>query len=524
MKGFHWAGATVSAIVAVALAGAQAPAPGLTATIGSGQIRGTALTRSGAVFKGIPYAAPPIGDFRWREPQPVKAWSSVRDATTFGPSCAQPPTIIDPKAAELSKEDCLYLNVWTPEWPAMAHKAVMVWIPGGGNFAGSANADVFDGESLIRHDIVLVTLNYRLASFGFFAHPALTRESPHHASGNYGLLDLFAALKWVHDNIAAFGGDPANVTIFGESAGSLNVSVLMTSPLAAGLFRRVIGQSGAVILVGDPLTLHEAEARGETFAQRWNVPSGASAADLRAVSAADILKTEPDYFRIPPPNLGVTVDGYVFASQPAATFASGRQHKVGMILGNTAHERVPGSPLPVDLAKAIEDVYGPLAARAKPLYAVDDPFYRSPALQWATDTSFRCSAVTQLGWHAAAGNPAFEYEFARVPPGREKVGATHASELAHVFGTLQRVGPFGVGPPVKSTVTDAELSEAMQKYWTNFAKTGDPNGGSLPTWPPFDPGARRYMHFTDDGPVSKAALRQAQCDVFIDNVRRRMMP
>ena len=164
MKGFHWAGAMISAIVAVALVGAQAPAPGPTATIGSGQIRGTALARSGAVFKGIPYAAPPIGDFRWREPQPVKAWAGVREATAFGPSCAQPATIIDPKAAELSKEDCLYLNVWTPEWPAMARKAVMVWIPGGGNFAGSANADVFDGESLIRRDIVLVTLNYRLVS------------------------------------------------------------------------------------------------------------------------------------------------------------------------------------------------------------------------------------------------------------------------------------------------------------------------------------------------------------------------
>jgi para-nitrobenzyl esterase len=165
------------------------------------------LPQQGAVFKGVPYAAPPVGGLRWREPQPVNAWTPVRESTAFGPLCAQPSTVIVPNAAEISSEDCLYLNVWTPEWPSTSRKAVMVWIPGGGNFAGGSNAEAFDGESLIPHGIVLVTLNYRLASFGFFAHPALTRESPHHAAGNYGILDQIAALKWVRDNITAFGGD-----------------------------------------------------------------------------------------------------------------------------------------------------------------------------------------------------------------------------------------------------------------------------------------------------------------------------
>src|ERR1700730_2555037 len=233
-------------------------------TVTGGPVRGAMIERGGAVFKPIPYAQAPGGSLRWREPMPVKPWTGLRDATAFGAICAQTSFLIA-RAAEASKEDCLFLNVWTPEWPSTARKLVMVWIPGGGNFAGG-NTGVFDdGERLARHDVVLVSLNYRLGSFGFFSHPALTRESPHHASGNQGILDQIAALKWVRDNIARFGGDSSNVTIFGESAGSLDASVLMTSPLSKGLFRRVIGESGAAILVGvgDPPTLSQAEKRGE---------------------------------------------------------------------------------------------------------------------------------------------------------------------------------------------------------------------------------------------------------------------
>jgi para-nitrobenzyl esterase len=262
-------------------------------TVTGGRVRGAMLEKGrGAVFKGVPYAQPPVGELRWREPVPLKPWTGVREAAAFGPVCAQLPGIV-PNAAEISREDCLYLNVWTPEWPSGPSQPVMVWIPGGGNSAGGSSQPQFDGEPLAGRGIILVTVNYRLGSFGFFAHPALTSESPHHASGNQGILDQIAALKWVRANIAGFGGDPKNVTPFGESAGSLDVSVLMTSPLAKGLFVRAIGESGAVILLGDPLTLHPAEQRGVEFAARWKVPPGASLQDLRAVPSATILATEP---------------------------------------------------------------------------------------------------------------------------------------------------------------------------------------------------------------------------------------
>ena len=219
---------TLSAVMA-----ASATEPGPIASTHSGRIEGAWLASGGAVFRGIPYALPPVGALRWREPQPVKSWSGVRAATQSGPNCAQIPVFV-PDALKVTKEDCLYLNVWTPAWPSRSRTPVMVWIPGGGNYAGGTTFDTFEGQSLARHGVVVVTLNYRLGVFGFFSNPELTRESPHHASGNQGLLDQIAALRWVQDNIAAFGGDPENVTVFGESAGSIDISVLMTSPLSHG--------------------------------------------------------------------------------------------------------------------------------------------------------------------------------------------------------------------------------------------------------------------------------------------------
>jgi len=499
-----------------------------TVAVTGGQIRGVSLSRGGAVFKGIPFAAPPVGDLRWREPQPVTPWPGVRDTTKFGPICAQKPTFIAPKAAELSSEDCLYLNVWIADWPSTSRKAVMVWIPGGGNFASDGtDAAVFDGESLARHGVVLVTISYRLGPFGFYSHPALTRESPHRASGNQGIQDQIAALIWVRDNISKFGGDPSNVTIFGESAGSVDASVLMTSPLSKGLFRRVIGESGTVIIFGEPSSLSDAERRGEVLAASWKAPAKAAASDLRAIRARTIWDAEPDRLLGGQremlnsfPNLGVTIDGYVLPKKPAEVFAEGQQHRVDLLLGNNSREGGPAES-PSDLAGTISSMYGPLAEQAKKLYVgAPDPSYGTAADQWGTDTTFRCNAVQQLIWHAAAGNTAYEFEFARVPPGRESVGATHASELAHVFGTIAAVGVFGIGPPVRGTDIDTKLSETMQRYWTNFAKTGNPNSGQLPKWPKFDPFTRGYIQFTDSGPVAKQGLRRPYCDVFIANVKR----
>lgn len=517
---------TVIAVwIVIAAFAAYASDSGPIVTVTGGQVLGVPLDKGGAVFKGIPFAQPPVGDLRWREPMPVKRWTGVREATIFGPICPQSQGLI-PNAAQVSREDCLYLNVWTPEWPSTSRKPVMVWIHGGGNFFGGTSQPQIDGERLVRRGVVVVSLNYRLGSFGFFAHPALTRESPHHASGNQGILDQIAALVWVRDNIASFGGDANNVTIFGSSAGSLDASVLMTSPLSQGLFRRVIAESGSSILVGDPLTLQQAEQRGQRLAADWKIPASASVKDLRAVSTADILKAEPDYFGNVStifPNLGITVDGYVVPRQPVEVFATGTEHHVALLHGNTSRDSVPGDSPPKNLSRAIEQAYGPIAQRALKLYVGGaDPVYGTPVDQWVTDTSYRCSAVAQLAWHATAGNPGFEYEFTRVPPGREALGSIHGTEVAYVFGTLDQPLAIRGLPPQGANALDTQVSEVMQQYWTNFAKTGDPNGGQLPVWLPFENSSRAYMQFTDAGPVAKVGLRRPFCDLFIDNVKRLM--
>jgi para-nitrobenzyl esterase len=511
------AGAAMSAI-----AGCRADSSPVV-TVAGGQVRGALLSKTGAVFKGIPYAQPPLADLRWREPLPVQPWSGVRDGAAFGAPCAQTPSPFMKGMGEKSSEDCLYLNVWTPEWPPRANQPVMVWIPGGGNFIGGSD-EFFDAESLARRGVVVLTINYRLGVFGFFAHPALSRESRHSASGNQGLLDQIAALQWVRDNVTRFGGDPDNVTVFGESAGSIDAGVLMTSPLATGLFRRVIGESGTVVpYFADPLTLAEAEHLGATVASRWKVPDDASLKDLRSVSTAAILATELDYMGPLPGDrhvplgwqqtlLGVAIDGYVVPKKPAEVFATGQQHRVALLLGNNAREPMPGNPPPVDLTSAIGAAYGPLAGRAQALYkGGKDALYGTPADQWATDTSFRCSAVAQLMWHAAAGNQAFEYEFARVPPGSETMESHHGLELFYVFGTFDRQ----TRPAV-----DAQISDTMQQYWTNFAKTGDPNGGQLPVWPKFNVSSRAYIQFTEAGPIGREGLRRLFCDLFIEHVNR----
>jgi para-nitrobenzyl esterase len=386
----------------------------------------------------------------------------------------------------------------------------MFWIPGGGNFVGGSD-DRSNSEKLMRHGVVVVTLNYRLGLFGFFSHPDLTRESPHGASGNQGILDQIAALHWVKANIATFGGDPSNVAIFGESAGSFNVSVLLTSPLSRGLFHRAIGQSGAVILAGEPLALRDAEARGVSLAAMWGAGAQPSIERLRELPVTDILEGEPNFLDKPQPNLGVVIDGYVFPRRPSAVFAEGHQHRVPMLLGNLAHEWVPGVQPPVNLREAIDELYRPKdAPGALTLYLAGgtDSLYGAPAEQWVEDTGFRCPTVMQLLWHVSAKNAAYEYEIEHLPAARRR-GNTHAQDVSYVFGRLDNA----VYQPV-----DRAMSDAMQTYWTNFAKTGNPNGTGVPRWPAFDATSRTYMAFTDEGAVSKTALRRKYCELFQNNV------
>lgn len=508
---------TFCGLLACAVGCSQPPEPVVSRTepvvgVTGGQVRGSLMTSGGAQFKGIPFAAPPVGDLRWRDPAPPQPWSGVREATAFGPPCAQNPHFIA-DAGTTSREDCLYLNVWNSEWPATGRKPVMVWIPGGGNFAGAASQSGYEGEALARRGVVVVTTNYRLGMFGFFAHPAISAESSRRASGNQGFLDQIQALIWVRDNIERFGGDPTNVTLFGESAGALDVSALMTSPLTRGLFRRVIAQSGAVLLMGEPDTLAQAEVRGTRAASKWGLSRSATVAELRKVPAADMLKSE-DLAEGLSPSLGLVVDGHVFAEPPAKVFAAGKQHTLPLMTGSNSADTMPDAPLPTDVRGELRSLYGPLAARAQAHYTGEDA-----PLQWAVDSTFRCAAVTQLVWHVAAGQPGYQFQFSRVTPGRNTPGAIHASELNYVFGTLT---PEAVIPPgeVRFDDTDALVSDVMQRYWTNFAKTGDPNGTGLPAWPRFDAPTRAYLEFTDAGPVAGQGLRRAACDVFMENVKR----
>jgi para-nitrobenzyl esterase len=498
-----------AALMLAGLAGAAPESP--TVAITGGKIRGSPLSE-GAVFKGIPFAAPPVGDLRWREPKAVKPWPGVRDATNFGPRCMQ-------NGGGVS-EDCLYLNVWTPEWPAKSPKLVMLWIHGGGNFAGASSEAIFDGESLARRGgVVLVSANYRLGVFGFLTHPELTAESAHHASGNYGLMDQVAALKWVHDNIARFGGDPRNVTIFGESAGSLDINVLLTSPLTKGLFARLIGESGPVVA---PPSLAEGEKKGLSVAANLKADSLKA---LRAVPAEDLQKATGQGLSFLGPLLGVVVDGWVLPKPPFQVFEAGQEHRVGLLLGTNARELTrPFFPV-TGLSEGIAAQFGASAPRALEIYGVKDgqepppdPVFGSAMAQWATDFQFRCGTVAQLIWHSRAGNTAYQFQFSRVPPGREAVGAAHGSELPYVFGTLSIAARAANAPKYDSV--DEMVSDQMQRYWMNFAKSGSPNGGSLPQWPKFDPTARAYIDLTASGPVPREGLRREACDLFIENIKR----
>jgi para-nitrobenzyl esterase len=510
-------------LVLLLVVASQGAETGPVVSVADGQIRGRAISGGGASFQGVPFAAPPVGDLRWREPAPVKSWSGVREAAAFGPSCVQDDMGYNKQEAQNISEDCLYLNVWTPEWPAKSPHAVMVWLYGGGETGGGASADYIDGKALSRRGIVFVTINYRLGIFGWLAHPGLTAETRHHTSGNYGLFDVLAALQWVHGNIAKFGGDPAKVTLFGQSAGGINTAYLLTSRLSKGLITYAIQESGSPI--HDIGSLKEDESLGVKFAAALKAPADKANAIrfLRAMAAAEIQKASVKELGRSGPLMYPHIDGYLLPQNLAPAFRDGKDRPVPIITGNNAMEE----PRNYDLAgmkRVIKANFGPLAPQAEEFYGLDkglpgnvDPLYGPPLRQMPTDTKHRCGAVAETLWrYANGGRTTYQYQFD--PPIAGEAGTKHAAEIPFVFGNLLSRGTMG-GSWIDA---DRKISNDIETYWTNFANTGNPNLPSpngLPEWPKAD-ATRRYLEFTlHDGPVVKENLRQKICGLYIEGLK-----
>ena len=449
-----------------AVAALASPAVAQQVTTDSGAVTGA--TADGiASYKGIPYAAPPVGAGRWSAPASVAPWSAPRDATRYGRDCMQNPLPGVQTGSRPMSEDCLTLNVWTPKPAKGAKLPVMVWIHGGGFVGGSGTLPETDGAALARRDVVIVSFNYRLGRFGFFAHPALG------ADGNWGLMDQIAALKWVQRNITAFGGDPAKVTIFGESAGGESVSRLMASPVAKGLFARAIVASGGGR--DDWPSLAEAQVKGQAFGARAHT---ADAAALRALPADKILGTIALMSKEEDRYSGPITDGTIVPAGADAIFAAGKQARIPYIVGSNDDELgfIP-APFRVMINGPVEKGLGAAAATVKAAYASEDEANR----RLGGDVIFAEPALAFGLSQARAGAPTFLYRFGYVAEAQRKpdLGAVHASDVAYQFGNLAP----------DATAADRAAAKLIGDYWTNFAKAGDPNGSGLPVWSRLDPAA-----------------------------------
>jgi para-nitrobenzyl esterase len=459
-------------------------------------------------FKGIPFAQPPVGDLRWREPQPVKDWSGTRNADTFGPTCMQR---LSPNAdywfrGDGMSEDCLYLNVWTPAKSAREKLPVLVYIFGGGFQNGDGSEPRYDGESMARHGMVAVSLNYRTNIFGFFVHPELTKESPHKASGNYGLLDQVAALRWVQQNIAAFGGDPKRVTIAGESAGSISVSALMASPLSKNLMAGAICESGAAIASLPPRPLAESEQNGVKFAAAAGADSLAA---LRAMSAQQLQEAAAKAQGI---RFSTAMDGYFLAKTLTEIALAGEQARIPLLAGTNTEEMSPravlagGAPTPEALAEAIKKLYGDKAEPVVKAYAAattEEVYEAAMHLASARFISYGTWKWTELHMQTS-GKPVYRYLYAKVRPAYLGMpgqpppappapgpgaapqppaprGAVHSAEIQYAMGNLDLDKRYAWEP------ADYDVSRTMQAYFVNFIKTGKPDGPGLPPWPAYRP-------------------------------------
>lgn len=493
-------------------------------------------------FKGIRFAAPPVGEYRWRPPQPVSNWEGVRDATEYGANCAQagwgaaPGTIADG-----SSEDCLFLNIWKPAGVEEgSNLPVMVWIHGGAFVGGSGAGGATTGEEFAKQDVILMTINYRLGRLGHFAFPPLSEEHPEEPKGSYAYMDQIAALEWIQENIEAFGGDPNNVTIFGFSAGGVSVHSLMTIPAASGLFHKVISESGGGrdgVLTGrpirednaDPLYTVSAETIGINFARKKGIEgTGEEAlAKLRALSVEEIVDggQETDGENGPRTYSGPILDGELVVETAESAYEAGRQADVPLMIGNTSAE-VGGSFVNNSSSKEeLFSLFGELEDEAKAAY---DPNGNKEFAEvitkfnsdWVWGEPARMTARTFV----AADNPAYMYLFSYVPEAmreRMRFGAGHGSEVAYVFNNLDaRWGD------TEATPEEQELAQVMNTYWANFAKTGDPNGEGVPEWPAYDAQNEEILEIEPDGEtVGKPDPRKERLDVIkkaIEKIRDRL--
>ncbi|RDV00618.1 carboxylesterase/lipase family protein [Trinickia dinghuensis] len=446
----------------------------------SGEIMGNAPDASGvASYKGIPYAAPPVGPLRWREPQPVQPWTGVRDATQYGHTCWQG-TAFGPVDNSQASEDCLTVNVWTAAKGPGARLPVMVWLHGGGFQFGTSGDPRWEGENLAAKGVVVVSVNYRLGVLGFLARTDLDREAPGHSSGMYGIEDMIAALRWVKANATAFGGDPGNVTVFGESAGAHAVGILMASPMTAGLFSKAIAESGA--FWETPKGVMASHAAAVQVGAQLGAASGPQTiASLRAMSAAQVMAdpTEPAY--------SPSVDGFVLPADPESRFAQGLQRAVPLLEGQNADEGtifaatsgIPGDSAS-DFISAATNAFGASNIdRFLQLYpAASDAQAKQSQVLLSGDLVIASQTWQMANLQLKSGHqPVYSYYFSQTSAYNPL--PIHVSEVPYVFGNLV---PNGHGAP---DATDVALSNAMSSYWTNFAKTGNPNGAGLPGWPAY---------------------------------------
>jgi para-nitrobenzyl esterase len=513
------AAATTGSAVAAMGVGTVAQQTPPVVRVDSGHLQG--LVDDGVVsYKGIPFAAPPVGDLRWRPPQPAERWTGVRQATEFGADCMQgrfgPPPASGAPPARVSSEDCLYLNVWRPASAAAGAKLpVLVWIYGGGFVGGSSAMPITSGTQFAKQGVILVAANYRVGRFGFFAFPALSRERPDEAKGNYAYMDQIAALRWVKRNIAAFGGDPNNVTIFGFSAGGVSVHSLLASPMARGLFHKAIVESGGSrdsVLTARPMNRDgidpnypvSAETIGINFAHSMGIEGTdqAALARLRALSPEEVLRGAPAQPGGSVPSYETTpiLDGKLITETAETAYKAHRQPRVPIMLGSNSADTA-GNRVKATTKEQLFARFGQWSAQAKAAYDPDGSTDLATLVARANDDFGQAEpARFAASAFATNGSPVYLYRFSYIQTAiREmfRAGAPHGGEIAFVFGTLG-TGGFGPPPPAP-TPQDQAVSRMAQSYWVNFAKTGDPNGAGLPNWPRYDPKKDLIFDFRPDG-------------------------